>query len=181
MVSWPKPRNASKYYGFHEQNDHTTTECRELKKALHEHIDKGQINRFFKHGVANTPIRRILIDIESSPDIITLECIQRLKYPTRDITPLVHPIPGFGVQTVNSVGTVHLPLQFGDKIKSKNLEVDFLVIDVPSAYNVILGRSALHRVKAVIGPYLLQIQYESDDGTVGSCSKTSAPLVNVIW
>ncbi|KAJ8445072.1 hypothetical protein Cgig2_022592 [Carnegiea gigantea] len=29
---------------------HTTTECRELKKALHEFTDKGQIDRFLKKG-----------------------------------------------------------------------------------------------------------------------------------
>ncbi|KAJ8421148.1 hypothetical protein Cgig2_027446 [Carnegiea gigantea] len=31
-------------------NGHTTTECHELKKALHELADKGQIDRFLKRG-----------------------------------------------------------------------------------------------------------------------------------
>ena len=35
---------------FHEQSGHTTTECRELKKALHELVDKEQIDRFLKRG-----------------------------------------------------------------------------------------------------------------------------------
>ncbi|KAJ8427297.1 LOW QUALITY PROTEIN: hypothetical protein Cgig2_002209 [Carnegiea gigantea] len=30
---------------------HTTTECRELKKALHELADMGQIDRFLKRGL----------------------------------------------------------------------------------------------------------------------------------
>jgi len=29
-----------------------------------------------------------------------------------------------------------LPVRFGDKFKSKNLEVNFLVVNVPTAYNV---------------------------------------------
>ncbi|KAJ8445934.1 LOW QUALITY PROTEIN: hypothetical protein Cgig2_009863 [Carnegiea gigantea] len=47
---------------------------------------------------------------------------------------------------------IRLPIRFGDKSKLKSLEVDFLVVDVPTAYNVIIGRSTLHRVKAVVAP-----------------------------
>ena len=35
---------------FHEQNSHIAAECRELRKALHELTDKGQIYRFLKRG-----------------------------------------------------------------------------------------------------------------------------------
>jgi len=52
---------------------------------------------------------------------------------------------------------IRLPIHFGDKLKAKTLEVDFLVVDVPTAYNVILGRPTLHKVKAVVAPYLFQL------------------------
>ena len=52
MLGQPKPiktpanfRNKNKYY---EDLGHTTSECRELKKALHEMVDRGQLNRFLK-------------------------------------------------------------------------------------------------------------------------------------
>ncbi|KAJ8439984.1 hypothetical protein Cgig2_008367 [Carnegiea gigantea] len=35
---------------LHEQNGHTTAECRELRKALHELADKGKIDRLLKRG-----------------------------------------------------------------------------------------------------------------------------------
>ncbi|KAJ8427206.1 hypothetical protein Cgig2_004365 [Carnegiea gigantea] len=38
------------------------------------------------------------------------------------------------------------------KNKFKRLEVDFLVVNVPTTYNVIIGRPTLHRVKAVVAP-----------------------------
>lgn len=41
MTAAPKPHNRHKCCEYHEQNGHTTTECRELKKALHELVDKG--------------------------------------------------------------------------------------------------------------------------------------------
>ncbi|KAJ8424932.1 LOW QUALITY PROTEIN: hypothetical protein Cgig2_027945 [Carnegiea gigantea] len=46
---------------------------------------------------------------------------------------------------VNSTGMVRLHICFGGKLKAKNLEVDFLIVDVPTAYNVILGRPTLHK------------------------------------
>ena len=52
---------------------------------------------------------------------------------------------------------IRLPVCFGNEAKVKTLEVDFLVVDVPMAYNVIIGPPTLHRVKAVVAPYLLQL------------------------
>ncbi|KAJ8420172.1 hypothetical protein Cgig2_021472 [Carnegiea gigantea] len=47
------------------------------------------------------------------------------------------------------------------------LAVDFLVVDVPTAYNAIIGRLTLYKVKAVVAPYLLLLQFEVDDGNIG--------------
>ncbi|KAJ8438250.1 hypothetical protein Cgig2_030615 [Carnegiea gigantea] len=43
------------------------------------------------------------------------------------------------------MGMIRLPVRFSDKIKSRSLEVDFLIVDVPTAYNVILGQQTLHK------------------------------------
>ncbi|KAJ8446514.1 LOW QUALITY PROTEIN: hypothetical protein Cgig2_027476 [Carnegiea gigantea] len=81
----------------------------------------------------------------SSIDIITWDCLKKLVHPGRDIVPLVHPILGFGGQEVNSTGMIRLPVRFDNKLRSKNLEVNFLVVDVPTAYNVILRHPTLHK------------------------------------
>ncbi|KAJ8423732.1 hypothetical protein Cgig2_025308 [Carnegiea gigantea] len=54
-----------------------------------------------------------------------------------------------------------------DKAKVRTLEIDFLLVNVPTAYNIILGQPTLYKVKAVFAPYLLQLQFEADDGTIG--------------
>ncbi|KAJ8430595.1 hypothetical protein Cgig2_001680 [Carnegiea gigantea] len=95
--------------------------------------------------VAGAIMRRILVDMESSVDIITWDCLKKLKYSGRQIVLLVHPILGFRRQEVNPTGIIHLPLRFGDKTKVRTLEKNFLVVDVPTTYNVILGRSILHK------------------------------------
>ncbi|KAJ8435076.1 hypothetical protein Cgig2_032967 [Carnegiea gigantea] len=113
--------------------------------------------------VASAIVRRILIDTGSSVDTIIGDYLRKLKYPGREIVLLVHSILGFGGQEVNPTGIIRLPLRFGDKVKARSLEVDFLVVDVPTTYNIILGRPILHKVKAVIIPYLLQLQFEADE------------------
>ncbi|KAJ8420547.1 hypothetical protein Cgig2_002642 [Carnegiea gigantea] len=50
MTSALEPHNARKYCEFHEKNGHTTAECRELRKNLHELVDKGQIDCLLKGG-----------------------------------------------------------------------------------------------------------------------------------
>ncbi|KAJ8440229.1 hypothetical protein Cgig2_023994 [Carnegiea gigantea] len=97
--------------------------------------------------VASAIVRRILIDTGSSMDIITWDCLKKLTYLGRDIVPLVHTILGLRGQEVNPTGMIRLPLCFGDKEKAKNVEIDFLVVDVPITYNIILGRPTLHKIK----------------------------------
>ncbi|KAJ8426753.1 LOW QUALITY PROTEIN: hypothetical protein Cgig2_029422 [Carnegiea gigantea] len=53
---------------------------------------------------------------------------------------------------VNPIGMIRLPVRFDNKLRSKNLEVDFLVVDVPTAYSVILGHPTLHGVASQIRP-----------------------------
>ena len=57
-------------------------------------------------------------------------------------------------------------------------------MDLPSAYNVILGRPTLHQVKAVLALYLLWIQYKSDDCIMGKlfgdqCTTCKCYLVRI--
>ena len=129
--------------------------------------------------IANALVRRILVDTGSSVDIITKDCLQKLSHPGRAVDPITTPVLGFGGQEVTPAGTVRLPVRFGDKTRFRSLEVDFLVVDVPTAYNVILGRPTLHKAKAVVAPYLLQLQFETDDGTVGELrgGSTDGPRV----
>ena len=60
--------------------------------------------------VANALVHQILIDTRSFVDIITWGCLQRLKYPGREIIPLIHPIVGFRGQEVNLVGMIWISL-----------------------------------------------------------------------
>jgi len=65
------------------------------------------------------------------------------------------------------VGVKKLTVRVGKKDNSRTVDVNFLVVDVPMAYNVIIGRPTLSVLKAVVALYLLLMQFELDDGRVG--------------
>ncbi|KAJ8428980.1 hypothetical protein Cgig2_009788 [Carnegiea gigantea] len=81
--------------------------------------------RYTKRGreIASATVVRILIDMGSSVDIITWDCLKTLAHPVLDIIPLVHPILGFDGQEVNPMRMNLLPVRFANKLKSKNPEV----------------------------------------------------------
>ncbi|KAJ8432861.1 LOW QUALITY PROTEIN: hypothetical protein Cgig2_033866 [Carnegiea gigantea] len=95
------------------------------------------------------------IDTRTLVDVITWECLKQLRNQEQDLTPFLNPVLGFREQTVHLIGIICLLVQIRDKTKAINIEVDLPVVDVPSAYNAILGYLTLHKVKAVMTPYLL--------------------------
>ncbi|KAJ8423403.1 hypothetical protein Cgig2_030570 [Carnegiea gigantea] len=104
-------------------------------QTLHDSLLPHNDPLVIKMKIASAIVRRILIDTGRSVDIITWDCLKKLVHPERDIIPLVNPILGFGGQEVNPTGMIRLPVRFGDKTKSRGFEVDFLVVNVPTAYN----------------------------------------------
>ncbi|KAJ8433465.1 hypothetical protein Cgig2_014506 [Carnegiea gigantea] len=149
-----RSQNARKYCEFHKQSGHTTTECRELKKALHELVDKGQIDRFLKRGPRflrqeQTPAPPPLRYEECSTEAVAIIAGGYVKEITRSAWKAQPRSAQKLLTEVNLTGMIRLPVRFDDKNKFESLEVDFLLVDVPTAYNVIIKRPTLHRVNAV--------------------------------
>ncbi|XP_021866532.2 uncharacterized protein [Spinacia oleracea] len=117
--------------------------------------------------VANSMVGRVLVDSGSSADIITLKCLEGLKYSKDDLKTISQPLIVFGGQAVHPQGTIKLPVMLGPKNKGRRLLVQFLVVDISLPYNVILGRSLLNKIKAAISVYQLLMQFELEDATAG--------------
>lgn len=117
--------------------------------------------------VAHSNVKRVLIDSGSSADIITLQCLEKLKISKSDVQPLGRLLVGFGGQPTYPVGTIKLPTRIGQKGCGRNPMINYVVVDITLPYNIILGRPALNRIKAAISTYQLLLQYETDSGSVG--------------
>jgi len=84
-------------------------------------------------------VRWVLVDTGSSMDIITRECFKKLQYPEEDLEATGAPLIGFGGQPTCPVGMRRLSVRIGEKDNSRTVKVNFLAVDVPMAYNVIIG------------------------------------------
>ena len=61
-------------------------------------------------------------------------------------------------------GIVTLTVTVGTYSVQLTRQLDFLVVDCPSSYNVIIGQPTLNKWKAATSTYCLKIKFPMDDG-----------------
>ncbi|XP_052203091.1 uncharacterized protein LOC127808561 [Diospyros lotus] len=71
---------------------------------------------------------------------------------------------GFDGEAVYSKGIIQLPLTVGKGSRTSRVMLDILVADVPSAYNMILGRSSLNALRAIPSTYHMMMKFPTDSG-----------------
>ena len=65
---------------------------------------------------------------------------------------------------VQPVGTITLPMVVGAYPQQVTKDMNFLVVDCSSSYNVIIGRPTLNSLKVVTSTYHLSIKFPTEYG-----------------
>ena len=89
--------------------------------------------------------KRILVDNGSSADIIYLPAFQQLRLDLRRLCPFDSPLVSFNRDWVYPKGIVTLTVTVVTYPVQLTRQLDFLVVDCPSSYNVIIGRPTLNK------------------------------------
>ena len=112
--------------------------------------------------------KRILVDNYSSTDIIYLSAFQQLKVSLERLHPFDSPFVSFSGDKVYPKSIVTLTVTVEVYPKQLTCQLDFIVVDYPSSYNVIIGRPTLNHWKAAISTYCLKVKFptENDVGEV---------------
>nr|XP_018677422.1 PREDICTED: uncharacterized protein LOC108952025 [Musa acuminata subsp. malaccensis] len=145
--------------------------------------------------VANAQVRRIMVDTGSSADILYFDAFQKLGLARESLSPMCSTLTGFTGDSISPLGAVTLPLTLGTPSRSKTVMTTFLVVDLPTAYNAILGRPTLNKVRVVVSTYYQTIKFPTRAGvrevtgspresrrcyltalSLGKRAKTEAPL-----
>ncbi|RZR96540.1 hypothetical protein BHM03_00025579 [Ensete ventricosum] len=100
--------------------------------------------------IANTRVRR--------------NAFQKLGMTNRDLILMTSTLTEFTGDAITPEGVATLPMTFGDEPRTKTFMVPFMVVDLPSAYNVIIGQPTLNKLGVVVSTYHCSMKFPTSVG-----------------
>ncbi|XP_059658580.1 uncharacterized protein LOC132304897 [Cornus florida] len=108
----------------------------DLNRVQHPHEDPLMISLI----AANYLVRRVLIDLSSSANIITKWTFDQLKLALDQVCPSGNPLVGFDGRKVEPIGVITLSVTAA----KRNLKENFVIVDIHPTYNLLMGRGWIH-------------------------------------
>ncbi|RRT72066.1 hypothetical protein B296_00028127 [Ensete ventricosum] len=102
--------------------------------------------------------------IWSSVDILHLDAFQKLNMTNQDLIPMTSTLTGFTGDAITPVGITTLPMPFDDEPRTKTFMVHFMVVELPSAYNVIIARPTLNKLMTIVSTYHHSMKFPTSGG-----------------
>lgn len=114
------------------------------------HIQRPQTDALvIRADIGGCNVERIFVDTASSVDVMYLDCFRRMNL-AADIKPVGTSLFGFAGEEVRVYGKMQLPMLLGDGQWRQYRMVNFMLIDSPYQYNIIMGRPSLSEYAAII-------------------------------
>ena len=132
----------------------------DLEGCQHPHDDPLVIRAV----VDNKTILRVLVNNGSSADIIFASTFDKMGIGREKLEPVSTHLRGFSREKVLPLGSIQLVLTLGDPPCQETTTIRFLIVDAPSAYNVLLGRPSLNTIKAIPSAYHMVIKFPTTNG-----------------
>ncbi|CAA0841906.1 Uncharacterized mitochondrial protein AtMg00860, partial [Striga hermonthica] len=115
--------------------------------------------------IGGIPVHRILVDTGAYSSILMLCTFKNLGLDPADIRPCNDQIQGFNGSISCPVGEILLPIRFGGfGPKSKIIMETFKVLDVQNEYNVVIGRTALYKLRAAVSIFHYALKFPTIEG-----------------
>ncbi|XP_072084755.1 uncharacterized protein [Arachis hypogaea] len=105
--------------------------------------------------LANAHLHKTLTVQGSSADILFKLAFDKLGLDEKELRAYPDTLFGLADAAIKPLGFISLHTTFGKRVKSKILSIDFIVVDVASTYNTLIGRTILNQLGAVVSiPHL---------------------------
>ena len=116
--------------------------------------------------IDNFTIMKTLVDQGSSVDILYWKTFKALRIPIEEMMPYNDHAVSFSRERVGTKGYIELYTTFGLDKASKTLRIRYLVIDANTSYNILLGRSSLNKLGAIVSTPHLAMKFPSLSGNI---------------
>ena len=132
----------------------------DLEGCQHPHDDPLVVRAI----VANTTVHQVLVDNGSSADIIFASAFDKMGIGREKLEPVNTHLRGFSGEKVLPLGSIQLVLTLGEPPCQATTTARFLIVEAPSAYNMLLGRPSLNAIKAIPSAYHMIIKFPTVNG-----------------
>ncbi|KAM1079355.1 hypothetical protein ACFX2B_013925 [Malus domestica] len=117
-----------------------------------------------KTHIANFEVQRILVDTGASINIMFAEAFRVLNVAEHLLDRSISPLISFSGDIVQPLGSIHLPFTIGTGPYTTTITTNFLVVDCPTTYNVIFGRTCINDHKAMVSTHMLLMKFPTPYG-----------------
>ena len=132
----------------------------DMEGCQHSHDDPLVI----RVVIANKIVHRVLVDNGSSANIIFVSAFDKMGIGMEKLEPVNAHIQGFSGEKVLPLRLIQLVLTLGDPQCQATAAVRFLIVDAPSAYNILLGRPSLNALRVISFAYHMVIKFPTTNG-----------------
>jgi hypothetical protein len=87
-----------------------------------------------------------------------------MKLEKKRMWPMTSPLVGFVGEMMQLAGSIALPVVVGSVPTQVIVMADFLIVNWPSTYNAIIGKTTLNKLIVVTSTYHLKMKFPTENG-----------------
>ncbi|XP_025636205.1 uncharacterized protein [Arachis hypogaea] len=113
-------------------------------------------------------VRKTLLDPGSSADVLFYSTFTKMKLSEKLIQPSSGELIGFSGERVPIMGHIWLKTTMGEIPMPKSIDIQYLIVNCYSPYNIILGRPALNIFRAVVSTLHLCVKFPVQENKIAT-------------
>ncbi|XP_052181967.1 uncharacterized protein LOC127794761 [Diospyros lotus] len=119
--------------------------------------------------IDNAEVQRIMVNTGSLVNVMYRACFDQMGLGLEQLSSSPELLYGFTGDVVVPIGNISLLFTIKDVDRQATTLAEFLIVDCPSAYNVMLGRQAMNDLDLVTSTKSLIVKFPTPNGVGTTC------------